>query len=555
MKPALTRCTFLLIGLAAFIGPAPAAEHPGPPNGDDPDLLLWLDATERTTVTADDEGYVSAWHNKAARLGRPVTSDGAQRPRLVENSLGGKPVLRFDGRDDVLRDLQFGSTADVWTLFLVVVPRSNRGSGIPDGFHGFISTAKHGQPDFVTGLNVDMGGRQTDRFTCVNVESNKGGGEVNLLFVGTDFGRARVLAVWTGRDQTILLAESGRQSTRPANESPTSLEELRIGTRSYMKDRETGFVDADIAEVILYGQALPADRVQAISTYLQEKYSIKAVPVEGSEVSLVEAIDELGSYDWGQSRAKLAAIDAVIHEGDRDAVRSLEGQLVAALAKGVSPGATDFICRRLAAIGTNTSVPALSNLLHDKQRGAAARRALDQIPCDEAGEALWRQVSVADQPARTEIIHSLGKRREMRAVETLIDIVRGEDAIAAQAAATALAEIGDVRAVEVLLEKKPDAPHDLLTLASRLTEEGHDEAAARIYTVLDASADETIRAAVLAGRVQLDLKKDPLSAQARLHAPSCRGATGSVVKLRYGSLASVRMRRLTMWREHLERCR
>ena len=236
-----------------------------------------------------------------------VSSTGTQRPQLVENAWDGKPAVRFDGQDDVLRNTQFNQSARQWTLFLVACPRSNQGSGVPDGFHGFFSATRKGQPDFVTGMNVDMGGAPTDRFVCLNVESNKGGGETNLLFVSTDFGRPRVLAVCSDQEQTTLFAEAAGQATRPANDTATALEEIRIGARSYLEGRETGFVDADIAELVLYARALPVEHIQAISRYLQQKYAVVSLAAAEHEYSLDEAITTLASYEWDQSRAALAA--------------------------------------------------------------------------------------------------------------------------------------------------------------------------------------------------------------------------------------------------------
>ena len=301
---------------AAVTQETPAREvEPRPPQADDPDLLLWLDATDRATLTVDAQGYVSEWKSKATRLACGVNSAGTQRPQLVESAWEGKPAVRFDGQDDVLRNTQFNQSAPQWTLFLVTCPRSNRGSGVPDGFHGFFSATRPGQPDFVTGMNVDMGGYQTDRFVCLNVESTKGGGETNLLFVGTDFGRPRVLAVCSDLVQTTLFAESVGQATRSANDTTTSLQEIRIGSRSYLEGRETGFVDADIAEVVLYARALPVEDIVAISRYLEQKYAVVQVASAEPQYSLDEAIAALASYEWDRSRAAFAPIDDVVRQG------------------------------------------------------------------------------------------------------------------------------------------------------------------------------------------------------------------------------------------------
>ena len=65
-------------------------------------LGLWLRADEGVTVDADDK--VLGWVDGS---GAPVPSDASQavagaRPLLVADGLGGLPVIRFDGQDDVL---------------------------------------------------------------------------------------------------------------------------------------------------------------------------------------------------------------------------------------------------------------------------------------------------------------------------------------------------------------------------------------------------------------------------------------------------------------------
>src|SRR5690606_11456848 len=123
----------------------------------DPNLVLWLDATDRDSLSVEG-GHVAAWQNKAAGRSDALTSEGQARPRLVEEAMGGQPAVRFDGQNDVLRDTDFGESAREWTVFLVANPRSNKGDGVPNGFHGFFSATAPGAWDWASGLTIDMGG-------------------------------------------------------------------------------------------------------------------------------------------------------------------------------------------------------------------------------------------------------------------------------------------------------------------------------------------------------------------------------------------------------------
>ena len=50
--------------------------------------LLWLDASDQATLTVSPDGHVSAWTNKAAKVGRKLTSSGTQLPLYVAKALG-----------------------------------------------------------------------------------------------------------------------------------------------------------------------------------------------------------------------------------------------------------------------------------------------------------------------------------------------------------------------------------------------------------------------------------------------------------------------------------
>lgn len=475
--------------------------EPESPRADDPELLLWLDATDKTSMVIDDDGHVSQWRNKARPKGRAVTAGGARRPQWIADALGNRPAVRFDGRDDVMSDSEFAGSADQWTLFLVATPRSNRGSGIPDGFHGLFSANAPGKQDFTSGLNVGMGPAETVAFTCLNVEGSKGGGVCNLLDQSSEFGKPRVLAIATDNRSTMLYAESVIQGGRAAGDAATSFAQIRIGSRFYFNGRETGFADADVAEVILYQRRLDEDRIAAVSAYLQNKYGVRS---ETIALTLDDALAALASYDWGKSRRVLEPIDEAIRRADAGATAQLETQLAARLAEGLPPAGSDFVCRRLAQIGTARSVPALASLLSDKDRAATARWALARIPDDAAGAALLASLSSTSGPARIEVIRALGLRCYRPATAALLKLLSGENRQDADAALAALAEWGEPQAVEPALARD-DAPVDsLLTLAERLGADGRREPAGRIYDRLAASPLPQVRAAVLRGLVLLE---------------------------------------------------
>ena len=125
MKSLFIIFTMLVLGTFRIAGAADVTA----PKVDDPHLLLWLDASDADTLTTDVDGHVSAWKNKVKSSDGKFESQDRQRPLFVEKAIGGRPTLRFDGVDDVLRNEHFGRSAKTWSLIVVATPRSNKGNG------------------------------------------------------------------------------------------------------------------------------------------------------------------------------------------------------------------------------------------------------------------------------------------------------------------------------------------------------------------------------------------------------------------------------------------
>ena len=74
------------------------------------------------------------------------------------------------------------------------------------------------------------------------------------------------------------------------------------------------------------------------------------------------AFDALKKFDWGSDLAALTPIEEAITATfeQQDARRDLESRLLSALNGEVSRDARDYICRKLATIGTALSVVPLA---------------------------------------------------------------------------------------------------------------------------------------------------------------------------------------------------
>ena len=167
---------------------------------------------------------------------------------------------------------------------------------------------------------------------------------------------------------------------------------------------------------------------------------------------LDQAFESLKKFDWGTPIGEVSGIDdAVIASHAAPALRKdVERRLIAALASDVSSDAKDYVCRKLAMIGSAAAVPALGGLLTDETHSHLARHALERIPGPEAAAALQGALAKVDGKLKIGVIGSLAARRETGAVPALAALLKDADPAVARSATLALGTIGGDEAVRAL---------------------------------------------------------------------------------------------------------
>src|SRR6185437_14499864 len=105
---------------------------------------------------------------------------------------------------------------------------------------------------------------------------------------------------------------------------------------------------------------------------------------------LDQAFESLKEFDWGTPLSQLSGIEdgVVASHADAELRQDLERRLIAALATDISRDAKDYLCRKLAMIGSPAAVPALAGLLPREAHSHLARHALERIGGPEAAAAL-----------------------------------------------------------------------------------------------------------------------------------------------------------------------
>jgi len=152
---------------------------------------------------------------------------------------------------------------------------------------------------------------------------------------------------------------------------------------------------------------------------------------------------QLKAYDWGGDRGALVGIDDVIVAAQRDKQKlaEIEGALLEVLQADAKLPAKEYICRKLALIGTAQCVPVLAGMLTDAELSDRARFALEAIPDASVDDALRAALGGATGNQRVGIVNTLGERRDQNAVPALSEMLNSADEVLTAAAKAALRKI------------------------------------------------------------------------------------------------------------------
>jgi hypothetical protein len=230
--------------------------------------LLHLRADLPGSISVDAQNRVTEWRNSVGG-GQAFTSATGSQPLFVSNAINGLPTIRFDGTNDVLRSIGFGTTASEMTFFIVATPLSNTGS-----YRSFLAANTSGNHDYATGFNIDQTNGGSSAFNLLNLEGAKGGGGggVDIKTSSDPFGTFKVLSLTYGNNQPNQLYVNGiAEGNRQGNANAISLQEMRVGARFY-GGSERGYLHGEISEVIVYDRLLTNTERQAVENLLLTKY-------------------------------------------------------------------------------------------------------------------------------------------------------------------------------------------------------------------------------------------------------------------------------------------
>ncbi|HEY5791804.1 MAG TPA: LamG-like jellyroll fold domain-containing protein, partial [Chthoniobacterales bacterium] len=229
-------------------------------------LKLWLkaDAVAQSSGTG-----VAQWSDQSGNNHHAIQATAAKQPKYQLNVLNGKPVVRFDGIDD-----QLAVTRVVQDDFTIAVLfKSSQGVGIQTKWWagaGLVDAEVGGpRDDFGLSLNANgqvLGGtggeNLADTFLYSGTGYNNGQGRVAV------FRRVKATGALELYVDGILQATAAG-GTQPLDEAQW----MMIGSIQ----TSMNYLQGDIAEVVVYEQALMPEDQRRLEIYLGDKYSLPAL--------------------------------------------------------------------------------------------------------------------------------------------------------------------------------------------------------------------------------------------------------------------------------------
>jgi type 1 glutamine amidotransferase/HEAT repeat protein len=221
------------------------------------------------------------------------------------------------------------------------------------------------------------------------------------------------------------------------------------------------------------------------------------------------------SYDFGDSRTDLAAIEEACRGASPAFLAKIESKLLVALAAAETKYAgKQFVLRMLRRIGSGKCVPALEKLLVDKELAHNARWALERLPAAEASAALRRALPGAKGELKIGVVGSLGIRKDTRSIGAISNLLGGESKLSL-AAIKALGRIGGMQAVQALIHAPVHADQErardnaIITCAESLAASGRQTVAVRIFHSIagDGKKDALVRLAAFRGSLLTEGEK------------------------------------------------
>ena len=249
-------------------------------------LSVWLDAGQR--IDTDEAAGVKLWGDVsgASKDGQfPIDAAQAEpttRPTFVPEGIGGKPTLRFNGTNQLLKLTGTPFSNQQLTVIAVSSDASS------DGRHREIISNWNSRGRSTTSLFLGTTGKGKIRFS----DAFQPAGEIESPDT------AFILTALNGPEQAATFVNGRRLATSASLAKRDLNGPYVVGTQGNFG---TEYWQGDIAEIIIYDRALSIDELQHVWGYLSRKYTIglesdQATPERLAFASLCHVLMNLNEF-------------------------------------------------------------------------------------------------------------------------------------------------------------------------------------------------------------------------------------------------------------------
>lgn len=235
-----------------------------------PNLALWLDAADASTITLDGSNNVSEWRDKSGNARHVSQSTALNRPSYVTGVLNGLPVVRPDGVNDFLESA-------------LLAPSTWYGSGTPQitymALFALVSQdVTHN--NIVIGLNTTIGGG-TNRLLVERQPVAIGNSELAFMIASNQVNVVDAPQAGTSWFiETIRWTNTGTPTMRRTNTAGTNTYNANgaltgtpsVDQRAYIGYGTVVAANANIAEHLIYNRNLSDTEVAQIEAALLAKW-------------------------------------------------------------------------------------------------------------------------------------------------------------------------------------------------------------------------------------------------------------------------------------------
>lgn len=225
------------------------------------DLTLWLDAAEDScTIHGSGGTAVSQWDDISGNGNNLVQSTGSDQPLTGVNTLNGKNVIAFDGVNHFLEKPSFAASPNI-TIILV-----SKVSGAVSEFKSVLTL------DGTNNFQIEAGDSSQflAKFNAIGL------GSLDSPFHTSDLLDVPSIINYrlSSNDLKVVLRVNGAQSDDDDyNGLLGATQTLYLGRNRVDND----LLNVDIAEVLIYNRDLALSEMEAIETYLSDKWGIPLV--------------------------------------------------------------------------------------------------------------------------------------------------------------------------------------------------------------------------------------------------------------------------------------